>query len=324
MYKKKKNVLISVSILILAFIVIFLSMNRNLLLHLKPAEMTYLNTVELSVGETKKIILFFNKAKTLLHWSDVIIHADIDVNDETTSFPENLITIQSNSSRAIGPQDKNQKTVLTISASNEITPGEYDVILRLSGAFFGDIAQVPLKLVISESYDDVIDTPDGFSYRSELQGQDYQVIGEKTVYLGDKQLPFTYRDSIDMRICGYKEIIIKTVPEKDNTYFKYSIIPVDDKQAESFASDFDICTRAYNNQSKSGSILLSVLSIKHIYSQIAKSYECAVKIETEDEIVGYAPLDICVYESPDDIVITPAGEMYRENDHLHQVSITIP
>jgi len=299
-------------------------------LYLKPAELTYRDTVELGIGESKKVILFIDKFWTLLHWSDIEVQTGVLRNNKLEPLPENLSIGQPQSSRVISPQGRNQRTVLPISASNEILPGNYIVHIQLEAPFFGKIGRIPLNIVIHESSDDIIDTPEGPVYRSNKNEQNKQVfqpVDEKTIKLGNKQLPFTYRDSIEMTMGGYKGIIMRlgtTDLDLEEAHYEFTIVSLEDGQAVPFSDRFEI-ENTNVHETSNPEWIESVLTIKHLLSQSAQSFNLAIMVEAEEiGLIGHAPLTLSVIESPDDIVVIPSGETYRSSKQVQQKTVLIP
>lgn len=328
MYKK---ILIAIAVVIvLTILTSFLSGNGKLVLHIKPAEVKYRDTVELGIGETKKVILFIDKFWTLLHWSDIEVRAGIFENNKLEPLSDLISIGKISSSRAIGPGGRNQRIIIPLSVSSEILPGNYLIHLQLEAPLFGIIGRIPLTIAISESADDVIYTPDGPVYRGNNgppSEQAFLPVNKKTIEFGDRQLPFTYRDPIEMTMGSYKGIIVSldtTGSDSEKAHYKFSVVGFENSQAVSLPDNLEIKSISFDNAITSGRIK-SVFTIKHLFSRSAQTLELAIKIEEEENgLTAYVPFTISVIESPDDTVITPGGETYRSSGQVEQVSVPIP
>jgi hypothetical protein len=291
-------------------------------------KLTYRDSIEMGIGETKTLIFSINKSSTLLRYAD--IHVSLD------SLPQSFIITNifsmnpgpSRSSLSSIFDGENQKTIATINASTTIEPGTYKFYARLSTPWTGNLGKMPITVIITEAADDIVNTSDGPVYRANLPGETrWEPVKEATVLLGAQKIPLTYRDTIDMNSYGYKGILFEmntAGTELEGKKITYTLGDWDNNQHPGFAELMKAgIIQSFDNLSDKQSISAIMLRLSRWESPI----NLGVQVEVEGlGIIGRVPLTINCHESSDDFTLAPGGggPMYLSGGQVEQKTVSVP
>ena len=312
--------------IILVFALIYCGF--RILLYVDPVKLTYRDSIDMGIGETKTLIFSLNKSSTLLCYAD--IHISLD------SLPQSFIITNifsmnpgpSRSSLSSILNGENQKTIATLNASTTIEPGTYKFYARLSTPWTGNLETMPITVTIKAAADDIVETPDGPVYRANLPGETrWEPVKEATVLLGAQKIPLTYRDTIDMNSYGYKGILFEmntAGTELEGKKITYTLGDWDNNQHPGFAELMKAgIIQSFDNLSDKQSISAIMLRLSRWESPI----NLGVQVEAAGlGIIGRVPLTINCHESSDDFTFAPGGggPMYLYGGQVEQKTVAVP
>ena len=312
--------------IILVFALIYCGF--RILLYVDPVKLTYRDSIDMGIGETKTLIFSLNKSSTLLRYADIYISLD--------SLPQSFIITNifsmnpgpSRSSLSSKFDGENQKTIATINASTTIEPGTYKFYARLSTPWTGNLGTMPITVIITEAADDIVNTSDGPVYRANLPGETrWEPVKEATVLLGAQKIPLTYRDTIDMNSYGYKGILFEmntAGTELEGKKITYTLGDWDNNQHPGFAELMKAgIIQSFDNLSDKQSISAIMLRLSRWESPI----NLGVQVEAAGlGIIGRVPLTINCHESSDDFTFAPGGggPMYLSGGQVEQKTVAVP
>jgi hypothetical protein len=328
------NKILIKTVTIFAFIVLVCALfycGFRILLYVDPMKLTYRDSIEMGIGETKTLIFSLNKSSTLLRYAD--IHVSLD------SLPQSFIITNIFSMNPGPPRSslssildgENQKTMATLNASTTIEPGTYKFYARLSTSWTGNLETMPITVTITEAADDIVNTSDGPVYRANLPGETrWDPVKETTVLLGAQKIPLTYRNTIDMNSYGYKGILFEmntAGTELEGKKITYTLGDWDNNQHPGFAELMKVGTtqslQSFDNFPGKQSISASVLRLSMWNSPI----NLGVQVEIEGlGIIGRLPLTINCHEPSDDVMFAPGGggPMYLSGGQVEQKTVSVP
>ena len=281
----------------------------RVLLYINPVKLTYRDSIEMGIGESKVLIFNISKSNTLLRYTDIRISLDslpqsLKITDISSFIPGLRSPF---SSILLG---ENQKTIATLNASTIIEPGTYTFYARLRTPWTGSLGQIPIIVIIKEAADDIVETSDGPVYRANLPGGiQWDPVKETTVLLGTQKIPLTYRDTIEMNSYGYKGILFKmntTGTELEGKKITYILGDWDNNQHPSFAELMKVdAIKTYNSLPGKPSVTAIMLSLSGMWNH---PINLGVQVEVEGlGIIGRVPFTINCQELSDDIIYVPGG-----------------
>jgi hypothetical protein len=328
------NKILIKTVTIFAFIVLVCALfycGFRILLYVDPMKLTYRDSIEMGIGETKTLIFSINKSSTLLRYAD--IHVSLD------SLPQSFIITNifsmnpgpSRSSLSSILNGENQKTIATINASTTIEPGTYKFYARLSTPWTGNLGKMPITVIITEAADDIVNTSDGPVYRANLPGETrWEPVKETTVLLGAQKIPLTYRDTIDMNSYGYKGILFEmntAGTELEGKKITYTLGDWDNNQHPGFAELMKVGTtqslQSFDNLPGKQPISAIMLRLSGWNGPL----NLGVQVEVEGlGIIGRLPLTVNCHESSDDFTLAPGGggPMYLSGGQVEQKTASVP
>ena len=300
----------------------------RLLLYVDPVKLTYRDSIDMGIGETKTLIFSLNKSSTLLRYAD--IHISLD------SLPQSFIITNIFSMNPGPPRSRlssilygeNEKTITTINASTTIEPGTYKFYARLSTPWTGNLGKMPITVTITEAADDIVNTSDGPVYRANLPGETrWEPVKEATVLLGAQKIPLTYRDTIDMNSSGYKGILFElntAGTELEGKKITYTLGDWDNNQDPGFAELMKVVAiKSFDNLPGEKSFTAIMLRLFGWNRPI----NLGVQVEAEGlGIIGRVPLTVNCHESSDDVMFAPGGggPMYLSGGQVEQKTVSVP
>ena len=316
---------------IFAFIILVCALiycGFRILLYVDPVKLTYRDSIDMGIGETKTLIFSLNKSSTLLRYAD--IHVSLD------SLPQSFIITNIFSMNPGPPRSslssilygENEKTIATLNASTTIEPGTYKFFARLSTPWTGNLGKMPITVTITEAADDIVDTSDGPVYRANLPGETrWEPVKETTVLLGAQKIPLTYRDTIEMNSYGYKGILFEmnnAGTELEGKKITYTLGDWDNNQHPGFAELKKAgIIQSFDNLSDKQSISTIMLRLSGWNSPI----NLGVQVEVEGlGIIGRVPLTVNCHETSDDVMFAPGGggPMYLYGGQVEQKTVSVP
>jgi hypothetical protein len=297
-------------------------------LFVDPVKLTYRDSIDMGIGETKTLIFSLNKSSTLLRYAD--IHISLD------SLPQSLIITNIFSMNPGPPRSRlssilygeNEKTIATLNASTTIEPGTCKFYARLSTPWTGNLGTMPITVTITEAADDIVETSDGPVYRANLPGEiRWDPVKETTVLLGAQKIPLTYRDTIDMNSSGYKGIFFElntAGTELEGKKITYTLGDWDNNQDPGFAELMKVdAIKSFDNLPGEQSFTAIMLRLFGWNPPI----NLGVQVEAEGfGIIGRVPLIINCHESSDDVMFAPGGggPMYLSGGQVEQKTVAVP
>ena len=316
---------------IFAFIILVCALiycGFRILLYVDPVKLTYRDSIDMGIGETKTLIFSLNKSSTLLCYAD--IHISLD------SLPQSFIITNIFSMNPGPPRSslssilygENEKTIATLNASTTIEPGTYKFYARLSTPWTGNLGTMPITVIITEAADDIVNTSDGPVYRANLPGETrWEPVKETTVLLGAQKIPLTYRDTIEMNSYGYKGILFEmntAGTDLEGKKITYALGDWDNNQHPGFAELMKVgTTQSFDNLPGKQSISAIMLRLSGWNSPI----NLGVQVEVEGlGIIGRVPLTVNCHESSDDVMFAPGGggPMYLSGGQVEQKTVSVP
>jgi hypothetical protein len=300
----------------------------RILLYIDPVKLTYRDSIDMGIGETKTLIFNLNKSSTLLRYAD--IHISLDSQPQsfmiTNIFSMNPGPPRSRLSSIL--YGENEKTVATLNASTTIEPGTYKFFARLSTPWTGNLGKMPITVTITEAADDIVDTSDGPVYRANLPGETrWEPVKETTVLLGAQKISLTYRDTIEMNSYGYKGILFEmnnAGTELEGKKITDTLGDWDNNQHPGFAELKKAgIIQSFDNLSDKQSISTIMLRLSGWNSPI----NLGVQVEVEGlGIIGRVPLTVNCHESSDDFTLAPGGggPMYLYGGQVEQKTVSAP
>jgi len=316
---------------IFAFIILVCALiycGFRILLYVDPVKLTYRDSIDMGIGETKTLIFSLNKSSTLLCYAD--IHISLD------SLPQSFIITNIFSMNPGPPRSslssilygENEKTIATLNASTTIEPGTYKFYARLSTPWTGNLGKMPITVTITEAADDIVDTSTGPVYRANLPGETrWDPVKEPTVLLGAQKIPLTYRDTIDMNSSGYKGILFElntAGTELEGKKITYTLGDWDNNQDPGFAELMKVVAiKSFDNLPGEKSFTAIMLRLFGWNRPI----NLGVQVEAEGlGIIGRVPLTVYCHESSDDVMFAPGGggPMYLSGGQVEQKTVSVP
>ena len=325
------NTILVRTITIVVFIILVFALfycGFRILLCIDPVKLTYRDSIDMGIGETKTLIFSLNKSSTLLRYAD--IHISLD------SLPQSFMITNIFSMNPGPPRSplssilygENEKTVATLNSSTTIEPGTYKFYARLSTPWTGNLGKMPITVTITEAADDIVDTSDGPVYRANLPGETrWEPVKETMVLLGAQKISLTYRGTIDMNSYGYKGILFEmntAGTELAGKKIIYTLGDWDNYQHPGFAELMKAgIIQSFDNLSDKQSISPIMLRLSRWNSPL----NLGVQVEAEGlGIIGRVPLTINCHESSDDVMYAPGGggPMYLSGGQVEQKTVSIP
>ena len=311
-----KTFLIVLAGILIVIMAIFLTGNGELFLRITPVKIKYPEKVEVGIGGSKQILLFFPKSLSLLRWIDIGVEVGVMENHRLEDLPDTIMINSISSSSYVSPKSGNQVTTISLQTSDTIAPGVYLIYLRMSAPLFGEIKTLPVEIIVKSSNDDVIFTSNGPKYRGNVAGLNNlgtQPVDEKTAFIGDSSMSLTYRTPIEFVQGGYEQMIVKldTRPSSPENGYRINIVCAEDE--ERFNEYFTIDNFQVDNGTDL-TLVTFIVSIKN-ESPWPGIFDCSIEVEADDMgTIGSVPLTIVIVESADDVIITPGGISYRHFD----------
>lgn len=321
--KKTKTFFILLAGIIIGILTMFLTGNGVFFLHITPVKIKYPEKIEVGIGGSKQILIFFSKSVSLLRWNDIEVEVGVMKNHRLEDLPDTITVNSISSSSYVSPDSGNQVTTISLQTSDTISPGIYLIYLRMSSPFFGEIKTLPVEVVVKASHDDVVFTLNEPQYRGNLEDPNNLgtlPVDQKRVYIGDSSMSLIYRTPIEFVQGGYEKMIVKLDTDNSSSENGYRIDVVCAEDEERFKEAFTISKHKMDSAVDNSSVT-TIMSIKN-ESPWHGTFDCSIEVAGDNMgTISSVPLTFEIVESDDDVIITPGGVSYR---HFGLTTVTIP
>jgi hypothetical protein len=281
--------------------------------YLKPVKVTYRETIEMGIGDSRINIFTINKTGTLFSFGSIGLVFEPSADSINTT----IISTDSTSS-FLNSVDYYYVKVNCLSGINS---GEHTLKAKLKIGFL-ELAQIPLTIIVQESADDIIDTAEGPQYRvNVINNPNFKPIRESMEPLDNGNYKVTYRSDISTRSGDISNIIFDISATNnndwDNSSVNYTLGLLNNGKLEPLPDSINF--KIINNIPLSAYSLktIAVLSISP-NNRGFESYGLGVLVQSgANDSMDIFPIKLTIDESSDDLFPVPSGALvYRSNIHL--------